>query len=423
MTAAGRTSLVIVSRDRPEMLDRCLTAVGQLDHPDFEVVVVTDPATAPGLRARGLPLKLALCEPANVALARNIGIGLAAAPVVAFLDDDAVPEPTWLSRLSAAFADPEVDAAGGFVRGRNGISLQWTAGTVDRLTRPGPLPVPRGMVSKHRGRPGHGIEIKGCNCAYRREVLVRLGGFDPALAYYLDETELNLRLGLHGLTTAVVPMAQVLHSKMPNARRGANLRPLTLKDVGASTALVLRRHGVTEVERAGVLGWLERERRRQLLAMMVDGRLEPRDIGRLMATLAEGWQAGSTADLPDPAVIAETPEDDFRPFPAGPRAGQVIAGPSWRAARVLAEARAAAGAGRVATALILSPTPMAHRVGFDPSGVWVQRGGLFGRSERTGARLQFWRFAARVRREIRRIAPFRPVSARGPVPAPGPDGG
>ena len=413
MTAAGPASLVIVSRDRAEMLDRCLTAVMQLDHPAFEVIVVTDRPTARLLRARGLPLKIGLCEEANIARARNIGIGLAAAPVVAFLDDDAVPEPTWLTRLAAVYADPEVSAAGGFVRGRNGISLQWTSGTVDRMTRPGPLPVPRGMVSKHRGRPGLAIEIKGCNCSYRREVLVRLGGFDPALAYYLDATELNLRLGLHGLTTAVVPMAQVHHSKVPNARRGADLRPLTLRDVGHSTAVVLRRHGVTEIERASVLSWLEEERRRALLAMMVDGRLEPRDLGRLMATLAEGWHEGSTIPLPALPRIAEEPSEPFRRFLAGPREGRVIGGMGWFGARLRAAAREEAEAGRIATAMIFSPTTLAHRISFTAEGYWLQPGGLFGRSDRGGARLQFWRLANRIRQETRRIAPFRPVSKRG----------
>lgn len=413
MTGAGPASLVIVSRDRAEMLDRCLTAVMQLDHPDFEVIVVTDAATARLVRARGLPVKLGLCEEANIAKARNIGIALAAAPVVAFLDDDAVPEPTWLSRLTAAYADPEVSAAGGFVRGRNGISLQWTSGTVDRLTRPGPLPVPRGMLSKHRGRPGLAIEIKGCNCSYRREVLERLGGFDPALGYYLDETELNLRLALHGLTTAVVPMAQVHHAKVPNARRGVDLRPLTLHDVGASTAMVLRRHGVTEIERASILAWLEQERRRALLAMMVDGRLEPRDVGRLVATLAEGWHAGSTAALPPLPRIAAEPAEPFRRFLAGPREGRVIGGLGWRGASLRAKARAEAEAGRIATAMVFSLTTLAHRMTFSPEGYWLQTGGLFGPSDRGGPRLQLWRLAARIRRETRRIAPFRPVSKRG----------
>ncbi|MCB2152739.1 MAG: glycosyltransferase, partial [Rhodobacteraceae bacterium] len=59
--------------------------------------------------------------------ARNLGLAAAAGEIVAFIDDDAVPEPRWLARLTAPFADPGIAAAGGFVVGRNGISFQWRA--------------------------------------------------------------------------------------------------------------------------------------------------------------------------------------------------------------------------------------------------------------------------------------------------------
>jgi O-antigen biosynthesis protein len=204
-------------------------------------------------------------------------------------------------------------------------------------------------------------------------------------------------------------MAQVHHAKAPNAQRGANLRPLSLYDVGASTACVLRRHGVTEIERASVLAWLERERRRFLVAMMVDGRIEPRDVGRLLRSLSEGWHQGSVAPLPGPARIAAEPLAGFRRFLAGPREGRVFAGMTWRGRRLRAAAAEEVDRGRIVTALILSPGPMAHRVTFDPAGYWLQRGGLFGRSDRTAPPLRPWRLATRLRHEMRRIAPFRPV--------------
>ncbi|MES2906736.1 MAG: RNA polymerase factor sigma-54, partial [Pseudomonadota bacterium] len=38
-----------------------------------------------------------------------------------------------------------------------------------------------------------------------------MGGFDPAFRFYLDETDLNLRLAATGAMTAIVPVAQVHH--------------------------------------------------------------------------------------------------------------------------------------------------------------------------------------------------------------------
>ena len=45
----ARLSVVIVSRHRPRRLEACLTALSRQDHPDFEIVVVADPASV-GLR-------------------------------------------------------------------------------------------------------------------------------------------------------------------------------------------------------------------------------------------------------------------------------------------------------------------------------------------------------------------------------------
>lgn len=139
------------------------------------------------------------------------------------------------------FGNPEVAAAGGFVVGANGFSFEWTAGTSHGTLTCGRLEVPQDRVSLHRGTD-RAIEIKGVNCAYRREVIAQLGGFDPNLAFYLDETELNLRLAATGAQIAVVPLARVHHAKAASAIRRSDRTPLSLWNIGASTALTLRRH-------------------------------------------------------------------------------------------------------------------------------------------------------------------------------------
>ena len=235
MTAMVPVSIVIASRGRPQSLQRCLTAISQLDHPGFEVVVVADPR---GLAVAGdFPVKTVAFAGRNISTARNLGIAAAAGDVVAFIDDDAVPEPQWLRNLTAPFLDPNVAAAGGFVLGANGISFQWKSGLVDRCLATAPLDVPADKTSLHRASPGQAIEIKGVNCAYRRSVLAALGGFDPELRYYLDETELNLRLAAIGAVTAAVPSARVHHGKAASATRSADRTPRSLWDIGASAAV------------------------------------------------------------------------------------------------------------------------------------------------------------------------------------------
>ncbi|MDQ1833898.1 glycosyltransferase family 2 protein [Massilia scottii] len=51
-------------------------------------------------------IRTARCDVANLSVSRNIGICMAAGDVVAFIDDDAIPEPEWLTELAAAYQEP-----------------------------------------------------------------------------------------------------------------------------------------------------------------------------------------------------------------------------------------------------------------------------------------------------------------------------
>ena len=80
----------------------------------------------------------------NISAARNAGIDVAAGDIVAFIDDDAVPEPTWLHYLIAPFEQSDVAATGGFVIGRNGISFQWKSRMINALGHTTPIEIPTG---------------------------------------------------------------------------------------------------------------------------------------------------------------------------------------------------------------------------------------------------------------------------------------
>ena len=53
------------------------------------------------------------CSVANLSVSRNIGIRAAGGDIVAFIDDDALPEFDWLPQAMPAFDDPEVGGVGG----------------------------------------------------------------------------------------------------------------------------------------------------------------------------------------------------------------------------------------------------------------------------------------------------------------------
>ena len=402
MTAA-RAIVIIVSRHRAAALARCLTGLAQQDHPCFEVIVVADPAAADTVSH--LPLKVIRFDAANISAARNLGLAQAAAPVVAFIDDDAVPEPTWLTRLVAPFDDAQVVASTGYVIGRNGISLQWRASEVDSLGQDHPLAI-SGPVTRS-GTPTRAVKTQGTNCAFRRDALLSIGGFDPAYRFYLDEADVNLRLAALGLT-AIDPMALVHHGYAASDRRRADRVPTSLHEIAASTAVFLRRHAA-KADLGAEWARLQSHQSARIAAHRAAGRISAPEAEALLATLHNGWADGLQRPLPDLPPMS-SPQDDFQPWPnTGPRVGVVLSGRLWQKQRLLAQARAAIAAGQIATVICLSPTIRAHRVSFDPAGIWLQQGGVFGRSDRTGPRFRLTGFAARVAAETARLAGIRPT--------------
>lgn len=390
--APPRVSLILLSRGRPALLARCLTAVAQMDHPAFEVIVVADPA---GLAvARSYPVRTVAFGEANISAARNLGIAAAAGDIVAFTDDDAVPEPLWLWHLTRPFSDPAVFAAGGHVLGWNGLSFEWTGGLVDRALNETRWPQGTGGTTVHANRPGQAVEVKGVNCAYRRDRVLQLGGFDPQLRYYLDETELNLRLAnLHGLT-AIVPDARVHHMKAESDQRHADRVPKTLYDIGYSTAITLGRHdhGATE----------PRQQRRQEQVTKLETYLRARRMTdaqaqALLLSYDQGFAAGAAVG---PALIGpmKSQAGAFLPFPAQTRPLSILSGRSWQRRALVAKARTLAEQGHIVRVFAFSPTALYHQRRFE-GGVWVQRGGLFGKSLRTDPVFRWWRFSRRLSRE------------------------
>lgn len=402
-------SVVIVSRGRPDALRLCLTGVGQLLYPAFEIIVVADPvgvvASAPWTgRIKIVPFDLP-----NISAARNAGIAQASGDVVAFIDDDAVPEPTWLTNLVPPFADPDVTAAGGFVRGRNGITFQWKARDVRPDGSSRPLDLDETRPTLLTPRPGQGVKTEGTNMAFRRAALAGIGGFDPVFAFYFDETDLNMRLADQSGLTAIVPLAQVHHGYAASERRADDRAPRDLFQIGASLAVYLRKH-LPDGDH-GAICRVERDaQRRRVLAHMVAGRLAPGEVRRLLAGFDLGWQDGRARSI---APLPPLPDamSAFLPFaPAGPDRGHLTQS-GWRLAgrRHREAAKTAVAAGHRVSIYLLSMTARYHRIWFHPDGYWLHTGGLFGRSNRDDPLWRFWRFSGRVEREAGLVAQTRGI--------------
>lgn len=402
-----RLSVIIVSRHRAGALRQCLLALSLQDLPAFQVVVVADPGAIAALGEWSATVTTATFDEANISAARNLGLSLATGDVVAFIDDDAVAEPTWARRLLAAFDRPEVVAATGFVRGRNGVSPQWGAAEVDARGQDHPMAVAGDDPFCPTPAPGRAIKTVGTNCAFRAAALRGIGGFDPAFRFYLDDADVNLRLAGAGLT-AVVPGAQVQHGFAPSARRRADRAPVSLHEIAASTAVFLRRHAPDTLEAGLTLARQQQDRR--LLGMMMDGRLEPGQIRPLRQSFDDGWQDGLTRPLPPLPPLCGPVARPARPFGmTGPRQGLVLHGRPWQRRRMEAAAREARRRGLIVTLICLSPGFRPHWQRFRADGIWAITGGIWGKADRGRPLPVFGGFSARINETLSEISRYRPV--------------
>src|SRR6202035_5087187 len=147
--------------------------------------------------------------------------------IVAYLDDDAIPDADWLTHLAAAFHSGEYAAAGG----------------------PNILPEDSGQVAEcvanAPGGPTHVLvsdseaeHIPGCNMAIRKAALEEIGGFDPQFRAAGDDVDVCWRLLDTGRRIAFSPGAVVHHHRRSSV--SGYLRQQ--RAYGKAEALLERKH-------------------------------------------------------------------------------------------------------------------------------------------------------------------------------------
>jgi glucosyl-dolichyl phosphate glucuronosyltransferase len=208
-------SVVICAHDpaRWSQLHAALASLNRQRHRPAETVLVIDHDRRLFERARAQWPGVTVVE--NVGCrglggARNSGICASSGSVVAFLDDDAIASPEWLSVFVEHYSDPDVAGVGG------SIEPAW------EHARPAWFPAEFDWVvgCTYRGVPDAAHDVRnllGCNMSFRRDLLDALGRF--RLGYGCDETELCIRLRQRWPQKRLVyaPDAKVLH-RIPASR-------------------------------------------------------------------------------------------------------------------------------------------------------------------------------------------------------------
>lgn len=114
-----RATVIVCTRNRAGSISETLEALAALNYSDFEILVVDSSSGGEKERTAELAKKHGakyVAEPRpGLSLARNTGIAAASGEVIAFTDDDCVPEPDWLALKLKNYSDPAVWACTGRV--------------------------------------------------------------------------------------------------------------------------------------------------------------------------------------------------------------------------------------------------------------------------------------------------------------------
>jgi glycosyltransferase involved in cell wall biosynthesis/GT2 family glycosyltransferase len=216
-TPAPTISVVICAYtdERLQLLAAGIESLGAQTVAPHEIVLVID--HAPELEAIARErwpqaLVVANREQQGLSGARNTGVSECGGEIVAFLDDDAAAAPSWIERLGAAYANPNVLGAGGSVR------PNWAS------ERPNWFPPEFDWVvgCTHSGMPRRRQAVRnlvGANMSFRRQTLLEAGGFRHELGRIgkipagAEETDLAIRVGQNNPDAEIVydPEAAVDH--------------------------------------------------------------------------------------------------------------------------------------------------------------------------------------------------------------------
>lgn len=174
-------TVVVCTRDRPEMLESCLQSLVAANDGSGEIIVVdnapSNEATAQ-LVAR-YPVRYAREELPGLNRARMLGARLAAGDVVIYTDDDVVVDHNWIPALLEQFDGPRVGAVTGLT-----MPLELETEAQELFERYGGFTKGfRRFVCDWRSMspPNAGAIGAGANMAFRRDLVLSMGLFEPEL--------------------------------------------------------------------------------------------------------------------------------------------------------------------------------------------------------------------------------------------------
>lgn len=279
-------SIIIPSYSRADLLAACLRSI--LDHADganLQIIVVDDASDdhAVFMTARSFPgvEVIRLTERSGFCAAINAGLSRTRADIVQVLNDDTEVTSGWYhAPLQRFLENPQLGSLAPLV-------LQWSNPSKIDSAGDG---YDRGGFAYSRGKGEElndtwltGCEVfsaAGSAAFFRREALVKVGGFPEEFFAYFDDIEVGFKLREAGYQCWYEPLSRVLHHG--SASHGKRPSRRLVEQLARNEERVFCRHLSSEhrwrnlTRHAAVLG-------AKALRRWADGTLMPFCMGRVKA--------------------------------------------------------------------------------------------------------------------------------------------
>jgi GT2 family glycosyltransferase len=216
-------TIVIPTRDRADMLSRCIDSIRSVSTYDaFDVLIVDNGSTQPesvsllqSVQRDPRISVLRVDEPFNFSRLNNLAAARARGALLCFLNNDTqVISADWLEEMASLASRPDIGAVGAMLYYTNdtvqhaGV-VMWLGGIASHVHSG----TPRGEAGPF-GRVALTQAMSAVTAAclmVRKAVFDEVGGFDENLAVAYNDVDFCLRLGTHGYRNVWTPFAELYH--------------------------------------------------------------------------------------------------------------------------------------------------------------------------------------------------------------------
>lgn len=213
---AQLASIIVLNYNGLPHLEACFKSIRKLNYSNFETIMVDNASTDRSIEfvKEAFPWVKIICSEQNLGFAagNNLGLKYAKGDFIIFLNNDTEVEPNWLDELvKTANMDPKIGICG------CKLLLFYKRNVIDNMgicCDVFGFPSFRGYREKDAGQYDYVTDIfgvLGASLLIKREVLEKVGPFDPSYSFLSEDWDLCWRSLLAGYRCVITPFAIAYH--------------------------------------------------------------------------------------------------------------------------------------------------------------------------------------------------------------------